>query len=124
MRAIAPDTAFVVVSADDFARTVESWKGTPLNAFLQTDAMRKVMHRYAPDGVVDSCFASHVQALVEHGVTGIICDSTATAQQVLAALEKANVRVPGQVSVAAVGISAETSSISSSKPGPCWADSG
>ena len=43
VRAIAPDTAFVVVSADDFARTVESWKGTPLNAFLQTDAMRKVL---------------------------------------------------------------------------------
>jgi hypothetical protein len=43
VRSIAPDTAFVVVSADDFARTVEAWNATPLNAFLQSDAMRKVL---------------------------------------------------------------------------------
>lgn len=43
VRAIAPDTAYVVVSADDFARTVERWRKSALSEFVATPQMSKVL---------------------------------------------------------------------------------
>ena len=43
VRRIAPDTSYAVVSADDFARTVDKWKATPLHAFVTGEQMRKLL---------------------------------------------------------------------------------
>jgi hypothetical protein len=43
MRAIAPDTTFVIVSADQLLQTVERWQKTPIQAFLKTAPMAKVL---------------------------------------------------------------------------------
>ena len=43
VRAIAPDSTYVLVSGDAFARTVERWHGTGLHGFLKTPQMAKVL---------------------------------------------------------------------------------
>ena len=43
MRRIAPDTTYVMVSADDFAKTVSRWESTPLHAFVTGEQMRKLL---------------------------------------------------------------------------------
>lgn len=45
IRAIAPDSTYILVSADAVARTVEKWKASPLHAFLETPQMAKVLGR-------------------------------------------------------------------------------
>ena len=43
IRAIAPDTTYVIVSADHLMQTVERWHNTPMQAFLKTAPMAKVL---------------------------------------------------------------------------------
>jgi len=43
MRAIAPDSTYVIISADELAQTLERWHKTPLQAFLKTPQMAKVL---------------------------------------------------------------------------------
>jgi hypothetical protein len=43
IRAIAPDTTYVIVSADQLLQTVERWHKTPIQAFLKTAPMAKVL---------------------------------------------------------------------------------
>jgi hypothetical protein len=43
IRAIAPDTTYVIVSADQLLQTVERWHNTPIQAFLKTAPMAKVL---------------------------------------------------------------------------------
>lgn len=43
MRAIAPDTTYVIVSSDQLLQTVERWHNTPIQAFLKTAPMAKVL---------------------------------------------------------------------------------
>ena len=43
IRAIAPDTTYLIVSADQLLQTVERWHNTPIQAFLKTAPMAKVL---------------------------------------------------------------------------------
>lgn len=43
IRAIAPDTTYVIVSGDQLLQTVERWHNTPIQAFLKTAPMAKVL---------------------------------------------------------------------------------
>jgi hypothetical protein len=43
IRALAPDTTYVIVSADQLLQTVERWQKTPMQAFLKTAPMAKVL---------------------------------------------------------------------------------
>ena len=43
IRAIAPDTTYVIVSGDQLLQTVERWHNTPIQAFLKTVQMAKVL---------------------------------------------------------------------------------
>ena len=43
IRGIAPDTTYVEVAADDFARTVERWRTTGLHSFLKSPQMAKIL---------------------------------------------------------------------------------
>ena len=43
IRAIAPDTTYVIVSGDQLLQTVERWHNTPMQAFLKTAPMAKVL---------------------------------------------------------------------------------
>ncbi len=43
IRAIAPDTTYVIVSSDQLTQTVERWRNTPIQAFLKTAPMAKVL---------------------------------------------------------------------------------
>lgn len=45
VRAIAPDSTYILVSADAVQRMMEKWKATPLQAFLETPEMAKVLGR-------------------------------------------------------------------------------
>ena len=43
VRALAPDSTYMLLSADSFSQTVERWRKSPLQAFLETAPMRKVL---------------------------------------------------------------------------------
>lgn len=43
VRALAPDTSYAIASADACRAAVERWKKTPIYAFTQSDAMKKVL---------------------------------------------------------------------------------
>lgn len=43
MRSLAPDATYVIASADACTAAVERWKKSPIYAFTQTDAMKKVL---------------------------------------------------------------------------------
>lgn len=45
IRAIAPDSTYILVSADAVPRAIEKWKASPLHAFLETPQMAKVLGR-------------------------------------------------------------------------------
>lgn len=66
-------------------------------------ALRAVADRLAPDATIESCDASEVPAMVEHGATAFVCESPTAAQEVRAALDRMGVDIPRRVSLAAVG---------------------
>lgn len=67
------------------------------------EALRRAAARYAPDATVDGCYAEEVMALVENGVSGIVCDGCEVAERVSAVLARHGVLVPARVSLAAIG---------------------
>lgn len=66
-------------------------------------ALRSAIGRYAPEATLTRCTAAEVIPLIEQGVTGLICDTTAVAAQVARSLAEAAISVPRVASVAAVG---------------------
>lgn len=70
--------------------------------------LRQIVSRFAPDATADSCAPQDVPALIEAGVTAIVCSSTEMAGEVTAILDRAEIRRPRQVSLAAVGCIGET----------------
>jgi DNA-binding transcriptional regulator YhcF (GntR family) len=65
--------------------------------------LRRAAKRYAPDAVIDSCSPHEVGALVDHGVTAIVCHSIHAAQIARQKLDQRGIAVPNQISLAAVG---------------------
>ena len=89
-------------------------RGSNRQAALRSARMlRQAISRFAAsNATVDVCTrggggADNILALLESGVTGIVCGSQAAARQIRADLEKAGVSVPAQVSLAAVGFVAD-----------------
>jgi hypothetical protein len=66
-------------------------------------ALRAAAGRYAPDATIERCKPAQCVQLIEQRVTGLVCDSTATAQAVMAALSEASIATPGVASITAVG---------------------
>lgn len=66
------------------------------------DAMRRAANRYAPEATVDSGFEQDVMAMVEHGITAVVCQARET-MTIRQALEAGGINVPQQVSLAALG---------------------
>ena len=65
--------------------------------------LRESAARYAADAVVDSGYAKDVVSAVANGVTAIVCDSVLAARTAMEALKVAEISIPAQVSVAAIG---------------------
>jgi len=76
----------------------------PRGSAALAQTIRQAAARYAPGAVVDSCNANEIGALVESGVTAVICDSARSAQQSRAILQQAGIDVPGRISVTAAGL--------------------
>ncbi len=67
-------------------------------------ALAQAVGRYAKDATVDEGVEEDVLALVDQGITGIVCDGIDAARRVLDQLGDAGVDVPQRVSVAAIGL--------------------
>lgn len=72
-------------------------------ATLAAHTLRQAAARYAPDAVVDGCGPEDVVAMVNDGVTAIVCDSAGSAERVRLTLERRGIGVPDGVSLVAVG---------------------
>jgi hypothetical protein len=72
-------------------------------------ALRQAAQRYDGGAVVESCSPADmehgrgVSAIVESGVTGVVCDCVLTAERVKRGLARQGVEVPRHLSLAAVG---------------------
>lgn len=67
------------------------------------EALRKTAARCAPESIVDRGNIEDLPALVQNGVTALICGSAASAKQVRNRLSEMNVAIPQQIALAAVG---------------------
>jgi len=65
--------------------------------------IRRMLANFGPDCCVDACSVHAMPSAVGQGATAVICASTALAQQAMAALASADLSVPDQLSVAAIG---------------------
>ena len=74
----------------------------PRGRTVVAQALRHAAPRYAPGATIDSADASEAPALVDHGVTALVCGSTGDARSARAALAAQGIDVPGQVSLTAV----------------------
>jgi len=72
------------------------------NTIAQT--LRKASDRYAAGAVVESFTADEISTLIDHGFTGVVCDSAACAARINAHLDRSGHRVPEHFSLTAVGI--------------------
>jgi hypothetical protein len=75
----------------------------PRGSSTVVQALTQAAARYAADAIVDACTPTEITTLVAHGATGIVCGSTAAAEQVRGQLAQAGIAVPDQVSLTAVG---------------------
>jgi hypothetical protein len=75
----------------------------PRGSSAVAHALRQGAPRYAPDATVDSVDPDDVAALVDAGVTALICGSARDARQARAALDARGIAVPQQASLVAVG---------------------
>jgi hypothetical protein len=72
-------------------------------------AVRQAAQRYDRDAVVETCSPAEMEqgrgvaAILESGVTAILCDSVPSAHRLKTGLDRQGVEVPAMVSVAAVG---------------------
>ncbi len=69
--------------------------------------LRSVGGRIAPDTIVDACFPQDVRAMISTGVTAFVCQSVEWAGKVREQLEKMGLGIPADISVAAVGSTAD-----------------
>lgn len=70
------------------------------------EALRATAERFDATATVDSCYPEEVNHLLDYGITAVVCDSTESAQRVMLVLNRMGLKVPGQISVAAVGYGA------------------
>lgn len=70
---------------------------TVVNALLQAAT------RYSPDAIADACYPNDVVAMVESGVTAIVCQCPELAMEVKQQLQTRGISIPGQVSLLAMG---------------------
>ncbi len=75
----------------------------PRGCTQMSAALRHSLSRYAPDGLVDACTPEEIDMLIDNGVTAVVCGSCEAATEVESRLERAQSRIPLQVSLAAVG---------------------
>lgn len=66
--------------------------------------LRSSSDRYAAGAMVESFSPEDVATLIDHGFTGIVCHSAASAARVSAHFERSGLRVPAHLSLTAVGI--------------------
>jgi DNA-binding transcriptional regulator YhcF (GntR family) len=66
-------------------------------------AVKQAAISYAPDASVHVCSAADVVTAVREGATAVVCDSTDAGREVRGLLEQAGLRIPEDVSLAAVG---------------------
>jgi DNA-binding transcriptional regulator YhcF (GntR family) len=67
-------------------------------------AAKQSAGRYAADAAVTNCTIENALAMVKSGATAVICDTIDTARSVRANLEGAGLRIPQDVSLAAIGV--------------------
>jgi len=77
----------------------------PRGSTVVTVALKNALTRYAPHGSVDACTPEEVGALLDTGITALICGSSHAAAVAKSRLDQAGIRVPQQMSLAAVGCS-------------------
>ncbi|MGD0768367.1 MAG: GntR family transcriptional regulator [Tepidisphaeraceae bacterium] len=71
------------------------------------ETIRRTASRYCRDYSVDACSAAEVAQAAEYGATACICDSVRAAKGTMQALERAGISVPQNISVAAIGWTAQ-----------------
>ena len=71
-----------------------------------SDALRVAGSRYGSQVLVEAAEAREAAALVDDGVTGLVCESIRSASVARAVLDARGIRVPDQVSLTAVGCGA------------------
>jgi DNA-binding LacI/PurR family transcriptional regulator len=84
----------------------------PRQCTVVADTLRKVAARYAPEATVDACFPNDVATMIDNGVTAFVCQSVDWARQVREQLDKRSIKVPGQVSLVAVGTTSDEQPVS------------
>lgn len=67
------------------------------------DALLKTAARCAPDASVDRGFVEDVPALLQNGVTALVCDSALAARRVQKCLDEFKMTIPRRIALAAVG---------------------
>lgn len=68
-----------------------------------TEAIRRLAPTFGSNVCVDACFPRDIVAAVTAGATACICDSVDSARETLHLLAQADIAVPAQISVAALG---------------------
>ena len=74
-----------------------------------SNAMRQAARRYERDAVVETCSLADIEhgrgisAVIDAGVTALVCDSSDCARRTRFALSRHGIDVPGRLSLAAVG---------------------
>ena len=66
-------------------------------------ALRQAVERINKQVTVDVCSPQDVAALVEGGITGVVCHCPSTGEAVRGALDRAGVQIPHRASVVALG---------------------
>jgi DNA-binding transcriptional regulator YhcF (GntR family) len=81
----------------------------PRGSTTISHALRQAARRYNGGAEVDTCLPADmeqgrgVSAVIENGVTAVVCDCVATAERVKRGLERQGLEVPAHLSLAAVG---------------------
>ena len=81
----------------------------PAGSTAISHALRQAARRYEDDATVETCSPADmesgrgVSAMIESGVTAVVCDSVPCAQRVKRALDRTGVKVPRHLSLAAIG---------------------
>lgn len=106
MHAVMPDVALGVQRlARDLVLAGHKRLGAvePRGSSAVAHALRSAAARYNADATVDVVDPGAVAALVDAGVTALVCGSVRDARQARAALDARGIAVPEQVSLVAVG---------------------
>ena len=77
----------------------------PRGSTVVAHTLRQTAARYSTDASIDVADAGEVAALIEAGVTAVVCGSVQDAHRAAQALGERGVAVPARVSVVAVGCS-------------------